>query len=57
MWMEVSLPLGYDVVDRKLVVNAAKAELVRTIFASFLQLGSATELARQLCSQRRTTNS
>jgi hypothetical protein len=46
MWMEVSLPLGYDVVDRKLVVNAAKAELVRTIFASFLQLGSATELAK-----------
>src|SRR6266511_267496 len=51
MWMGGILPLGYDVVDRKLVVKAAEAELVRTIFASFLQLGSATELARELCSQ------
>ena len=25
-------PLGYDVKDRKLVVNAAEAEPVRTIF-------------------------
>src|SRR6266511_2899389 len=57
MWMGGILPLGYDVVDRKLVVKAAEAELVRTIFASFLQLGSATELARELCSQRRTTKS
>jgi hypothetical protein len=31
-------PLGYDVRDRKLVVNPAEAELVRLIFRRFLDL-------------------
>ena len=35
-------PLGYDVRDRKLVVNPAEAELVRLIFRRFLDLGSAS---------------
>ena len=30
MWMGGNLPLGYDVRDRKLVVNEAEAETVRT---------------------------
>ena len=29
-------PLGYDVSDRKLVINAAEAETVRHIFALYL---------------------
>jgi site-specific DNA recombinase len=33
-------PLGYEVRDRKLVVNPAEAELVRLIFRRFLALGS-----------------
>jgi site-specific DNA recombinase len=48
MWMGGSPPLGYDVRDRKLVVNPAEAELVRLIFRHFLDLGSALLLIREL---------
>ena len=48
MWMGGSVPMGYDVRDRKLVVNEAEAETVRRIFGRFVELGSATELAREL---------
>ena len=41
-------PLGYDVVDHKLVVNHAEAETVRHIFQRFIQMGSATQLVREL---------
>jgi site-specific DNA recombinase len=41
-------PLGYDVKDHKLVVNAAEAETVRIIFERFVEVGSATVLARSL---------
>ena len=41
-------PLGYEVRDRKLVVNEEDARLVRSIFQRFLKTGSATILARQL---------
>jgi site-specific DNA recombinase len=34
------IPLGYDVCDRKLVINEAEAEIVRTIFRRFLELGT-----------------
>ena len=40
--------LGYDVQDRKLMVNDAEAASVRRIFERFVELGSATALARQL---------
>ena len=42
--------LGYDV-DRerkRLVVNAKEAELVRHVFGRFVQIGSTTELAKEL---------
>jgi DNA invertase Pin-like site-specific DNA recombinase len=48
MWMGGWAPLGYEVRDRKLVVNEADAALVRSIFQRFLKTGSATVLARQL---------
>ena len=41
-------PLGYDVSDRKLVINDAEASLVRHIFQRFLQVGSATKLVQEL---------
>jgi hypothetical protein len=41
-------PLGYDVSDRKLVINDAEANLVRHIFQRFLQVGSATKLVQEL---------
>src|SRR5437764_11064667 len=48
MWMGGWAPLGYEVRDRKLVVNEGDAKLVRSIFQRFLKTGSATILARQL---------
>ncbi len=48
MWMGGSVPFGYDVRDRKLVVNSDEAATVRRIFERFVELGSATELAREL---------
>lgn len=55
MWMGGFVPLGYDVKDRKLVINEAEAALVRHIFERFLQLGSVTQLVRELHDQRRLT--
>jgi hypothetical protein len=50
-------PLGYDVRDRKLVVNAAEAELIRLIFRRFLDLGSALLLIRELNAHGHQTKS
>ena len=38
MWMGGSVPLGYDLSDHRLVVNAAEAETVRLIFQLYLEL-------------------
>jgi site-specific DNA recombinase len=57
MWMGGSPPLGYDIRDRKLVVNRAEAELVRLIFQRFLDLGSALLLIRELNAQGHRTKS
>src|SRR3982074_443874 len=51
MWMGGWAPLGYEVKDRKLLVNEADAKLVRSIFQRFLKLGSATTLARRLIAE------
>src|SRR3979411_233458 len=48
MWMGGWAPLGYEVRDRKLVVNEVDAKLVRSIFQRFVKTGSATTLAREL---------
>jgi site-specific DNA recombinase len=47
MWMGGNPPLGYDVGNRKLVVNPIEAEHVRWIFARFLEIGSGTVLAHE----------
>ncbi|SLN77039.1 recombinase family protein [Oceanibacterium hippocampi] len=39
LWMGGTLPLGYDAVDRKLVINQAEAETVRKIFRLYLEHG------------------
>jgi site-specific DNA recombinase len=41
-------PYGYRVENRKLVVDDERAEHVRWIFARFLEIGSGTELAREV---------
>jgi DNA invertase Pin-like site-specific DNA recombinase len=51
IWMGGWAPLGYEVRDRKLVVNEVDAKLVRSIFQRFLKTGSATTLARQLIAE------
>jgi DNA invertase Pin-like site-specific DNA recombinase len=51
MWMGGHVPLGYDVRDRKLVVNEAEAATVRMIFERFVAIGSATTLAKALAAE------
>ena len=48
MWMGGYVPLGYNVRDRKLIVNDDEAALVQNMFERFVEVGSATILARQL---------
>ena len=48
MWMGGKVPLGYDVQNRKLVVNKVEAAVVRRVFEGFVSLESATALARVL---------
>jgi hypothetical protein len=55
MWMGGHPPLGYDVRERKLVVNEAAAATVRMVFQRFLQIGSATTLAKDLAAEGVTT--
>jgi len=44
IWMGGPVPLGYDVADRKLVVNEPEAEQVRHIMQLYLKVGSVPEL-------------
>jgi DNA invertase Pin-like site-specific DNA recombinase len=48
LWMGGQPALGYDVKERKLVVNEAEAETVRAIFRRYLDLGSVRELKAAL---------
>ncbi len=48
MWMGGSRPLGYDVHERKLVVNPAEAETIRHMFKRYLELGRVRLLKRDL---------
>ena len=48
MWMGGYPPLGYDVKDRKLVINEAEAETVRYIFRRYQELGSVRLLKEHL---------
>jgi site-specific DNA recombinase len=59
MWMGGLPPLGYDVQNRKLVVNEEEARSVRYIFERYRQLGSLRALQAELdaagiASKRRT---
>jgi DNA invertase Pin-like site-specific DNA recombinase len=55
MWMGGHPPLGYDVKERKLVVNEGEARLVRHIFERFIHLGSVTQLVREMHADGRLT--
>jgi site-specific DNA recombinase len=48
MWMGGNVPLGYDVKDRRLVVNETEASTVRTIFRRYAELSSVALLKAEL---------
>jgi len=48
IWMGGPVPLGYDVKDRKLVVNATEAEAVQTIFLLFARSSSTAQVIDEL---------
>jgi site-specific DNA recombinase len=48
IWMGGGLPMGYEVHDRKLVVNHGQAQTVRQIFERYLELGSVRLLKKEL---------
>ncbi len=43
LWMGGPVPLGYDAIDRKLVINRAEAQTVRRIFERYLRHDPADE--------------
>ena len=51
LWVGGMAPLGYDTKDRKITVNEPEAERVRTIFRSYLRLGSLNLLMADLRKQ------
>src|SRR5215210_5853016 len=55
MRMGGKVPLGYDVRDRKLVVNEAEAARVRRVFELFAETGSGAETVRRLRAEGATT--
>src|SRR3954470_12582448 len=55
LWVGGMAPLGYDTKDRKITVNETEAECVRTIFHSYLELGSLNLLMQGLRTKRIVT--
>jgi len=51
MWMGGFPPLGYDVMDRKLIVNDAETGTVRHILQRYVDLGSVRSLKAELDAQ------
>jgi site-specific DNA recombinase len=48
MWMGGNLPLGYEVENRKLLINKEEAKTVRLIYERYLELGSVRLLQEDL---------
>ena len=48
MWMGGTVPLGYDVKDRKLVVNPAEARTIVDVYKRYLRLKSVRALGEEL---------
>jgi site-specific DNA recombinase len=48
MWMGGNVPLGYRVVDRRLLIQESEAVTVRIVFREFLRLGSVLRLEEWL---------
>src|SRR5258705_1302877 len=48
IWVGGNLPLGYEMKDGKIAIVEEEAELVRSLFRRYLELGSVNELLRDL---------
>src|SRR5271167_3515472 len=48
MWMGGLVPLGYDMIERRLVPNSKESELVCKIFSLYVKVGCVSKLAAQL---------
>jgi site-specific DNA recombinase len=48
LWVGGNLPLGYEMKDGKIAIVEEEAELVRSIFRRYLELGGVNELLRDL---------
>jgi len=48
MWMGGVVPLGFDVIDKKLVVNNTEAKTVRHIYNRYVKLGTVRKLKEEL---------
>ncbi len=57
MWMGGCPPLGYDVVDRKLMINEEEAALVRRLFSDYNRTNSMSMLLQHLRDQGIRTKS
>ena len=55
MWMGGPVPLGYEVDNRKLIINQTESDLVRHIYQRYLELNSVVELADELNQQGHRT--
>ena len=55
MWMGGVPSIGYDVLNRQLVINEAEAAVVRRIFEEMLTIGSPTQIAANLTAEGITT--
>lgn len=47
MWMGGLSPLGYDAIDKKLVINKDEAKVVQALFKLYLQFGSVRKLKEE----------
>lgn len=55
IWMGGTLPIGYDVINRELIINEEEAATVRYIFRRYLELGNVTLLQADLAQRGITT--
>ena len=61
MWMGGNPPIGYEVVDRKLIVHKEGSKIAKYIFDTYLELGNVAKLKKELdlkgiTSLQRTSN-
>src|SRR6202522_2246024 len=57
LWVGGNLPLGYELKEGKIAIVEEEAELVRSIFRRYLELGSVNELLRDLSERNIRTKS